>query len=276
MSGELMMGGNSENNFQSRKDIWEQALTSATEGCGSVYRTRWVECDDTEFYTSDLCLKELEQLEGIYHFRTIGLKSDTVYTKGPYFRLRSTIICQFESELALVVESILQNPHLIVTSVVNRFKEADFNGNRYVLIFCCVHGNDKDSSNSSDVETCVVHLQLATIVAKAVEISYFSYTLQFSVFFDDCTLNKDNNPMLRWWLGNANGVSQWNNRWKVFKKLDQVSENVECLEDLMRLYFSGEGRVAKDVSRLQNFYRLFRFFGKKQSTETTSYITKCL
>lgn len=259
----------------------EETLISLNEKCRLNYEISSYsrKCEEMPLFEGSLENTE-PPADGMHVFPARIIRRDNDKLPALGLPSRCIIINSHIEDLKITLRHIIDHPSIELGLIIDRFKIPDFSGYRMIMVCGYIISSQPSSSSSSSsassstssstlksgsgnvVRTAfAIQLHLSDIIQHAMRSEVFTYAKQYSVFFDNCPFI-EHNPLYFWWCDNIESSQQWQNRWKVLKKMDQVSENVECLEDLMLLYFSGQGRVAKDVQRLKNFYRLFRFFGE--------------
>ena len=163
--------------------------------------------------------------------------------------VRASIICVTEDQIAGLLKAIYSTPNLSVVSVKNRFKMQCPNGYRDILVtayvnFVVENDDDDDAKIDDNIYGFICELQIHhyEMYYASLEINTYQYYKYFRTFFG----TSGKNP------------KQLSLKLKVLKKMDQISNDANQLDQFMKDFLESNGRASRELERLMVFYELFK------------------
>ncbi len=164
--------------------------------------------------------------------------------------VRASIICITEDQIAGLLKAIYTTPNLSVISVKNRFKTQCPNGYRDILVTAYVNfvvennDDDDDAKINDNIYGFICELQIHhyDMYYASLENKTYQYYKYFRTFFG----TSGRNP------------KQLSLKLKVLKKMDQISNDSDQLDQFMRDFLESNGRASRELDRLIVFYELFK------------------
>lgn len=156
--------------------------------------------------------------------------------------IRASIICISESHILFVLKEI--KDYFQIISMENRFDNPLPNGYMDIILRVLIF----PFPNDQRAIVCEIQIHHIDIVNLSIQLDTYSLYCKFRSFFGKSSHN----------------FKFQQERLKVFKKLDQVGDDMSQLEPLMEAFLNGQGRVSRDIQRLGIFVDLFLKTGRNE------------